>query len=166
MQLIKGKPRGKGLKYYALCDPKSGFAYAAMLHSKTRVPHEESWGRILAICYALLSGDDEHGLVSYLDQGYYVSSCLFFGLTLFVAFIAQVFTDRFYTGTHMNYAMATRSTFFCGTLRREQRSNLPAEIMLGTRRVPTPQIVKNLSRGDILTRYSSYGAGPVLVHVV
>ncbi len=73
MQIIKGKPRGKGLKYYALCDPDTGYVYAVILHSKTHQPFEEVWGRIVAICYALLRGDPENGLRSFLDQGYYIS---------------------------------------------------------------------------------------------
>ncbi len=37
------------------------------------MPYEEVWGRIVAICYALLRGDDAEGLNSFLDQGFYVS---------------------------------------------------------------------------------------------
>ncbi len=59
--------------------------------------------------------------------------------------------------THMNYSMAARSTYFCGTLRREQRANLPTPIMMGTRRQATPQQVKDLSRGQTLTMFSNYG---------
>ncbi len=78
VQIIKGKPRGKGLKYYALCDPDSGYIYAAILHSKNYVEFEEVWGRIVAICYALLRGDPSNGLRSFLDQGYYVRCYLFY----------------------------------------------------------------------------------------
>ncbi len=74
MQLIKGKPRGKGLKFYSLYDPPSGYCMAAILHSRTYQPFEEVWGRIVATCYALLHGDSAKGLRSFLDQGYYVSS--------------------------------------------------------------------------------------------
>lgn len=56
-----------------VCDPESGYLYAAMLHSASPVPHQNVWGRIVAICYKLLSGDRTKGLTSYLDQGYWVS---------------------------------------------------------------------------------------------
>ncbi len=60
------------MKYYALCDLATGYLYAAILHSKTYQHFEEVWGRIVAICYALLRGDTSKGLRNFLDQGYYV----------------------------------------------------------------------------------------------
>ncbi len=71
--------------------------------------------------------------------------------------VLQIFTDRFYTATHQNFAMFGRRTYFCGTLRREQRSHLPTEIMMGTRRVPAPAVVKGMQRGQTLTMHSNYG---------
>ncbi len=73
IQIIKGKPRGKGLKFYCLCDPRTGYVYAIILHSQTHVPYEEVWGRIVAICYAIMRGDVDEKLNSFLDQGFYVS---------------------------------------------------------------------------------------------
>lgn len=74
IQIIKGKPNSVGLKYYCVCDGQNGYLYSAMLHSSSPVPHQNVWGRIVAICYKLLAGDDAKGLKSFLDQGFWVSS--------------------------------------------------------------------------------------------
>ena len=101
VQIIKGKPTGVGLKYYCICCPITGYLYMGMLHSSTEVPHQKVWGRIVAICYKLLSGDPEKKLKSFLDQGYWVYK-FFLGKPILKLefnknnFYLQIFTDRYY----------------------------------------------------------------------
>ncbi len=52
-----------------------------------------------------------------------------------------------------------------GTLRREQRANLPEEIMMGSRGRPTVEAVKTLKRGQMLFRHSNYGNGKFYFHL-
>ncbi len=69
------KPIDVGLKYYAVCCPYTGYTFCIKLHSDAPEPHEEEWGRILAIVYDLLSGESTEGSYCFLDKGYFVS-CL------------------------------------------------------------------------------------------
>ena len=76
--------------------------------------------------------------------------------------LLQIYIDRYYTSVHMNYSMCKRKTFFCGTLRRGQRTNLPIEIMPGMGRKgaalgAAPTRVKTMKRGDVLPRYDNHG---------
>ncbi len=65
--------------------------------------------------------------------------------------------DLWYTTVQMNYAMYFRQTYFLGTLRREQRANLPVEIMYSPQGRPDPSEVKNLTRGEFLWQFDNYG---------
>ncbi len=66
-------------------------------------------------------------------------------------------TDRWYMTVQMNFSMFFRNTYFLGTLRREQRANLPVEIMYSTRGKPNPLEVKTLKRGEFIWRFDNYG---------
>ncbi len=62
--------------------------------------------------------------------------------------------------------MYYRNTYFLGTLRREQRSSLPVEIMYAPRGKSDPTEVKALQRGQFLWRFGNYGKYYLLLFVL
>lgn len=101
-QYLPSKPTRWGIKQYALCESKSGYALRFLTYcGKGTVQLQEGYSLTETLCLKLLEGFEHHG--------------------------HQIFTDNFYTSPRLFRKLEEDGTGACGTV-KAGRQNMPKDL--------------------------------------